>query len=153
MHFIKQKYEKQKGVKNRKSHRQFYKDVACALKAKLWWVRARKRKKWAFFEPFILSEGNFFNFWVLSQFIVSSLSFQNMHTLYISKTLLHTLFCFFLKSSKPFSVSWECEISNYQSNCQFWCSGYYYCTTPFNKAWTRILRMFKYCLPHVRNLW
>ena len=40
------------------------------LKVKLQWVGARKRKKRAFFVPFILSERNFFNICVLSQCIV-----------------------------------------------------------------------------------
>ena len=44
------------------------------LKVKLWWGRARKRKKRAFFVPFILPEGTFFNICVLSQFIAHSLS-------------------------------------------------------------------------------
>ena len=27
--------------------------------------------------------------------------------------------------------------------CAPWCSGYHYCTTSFNKAWTQVLRRFK----------
>ena len=50
------------------------------LKVKLWWVGARERKKRAFFVPFILSEGNFFNICVLSQCIVYWIHFQNIHT-------------------------------------------------------------------------
>ena len=61
------------------------------LKVKLWWVGARKRKKRAFFVPFILSEGNFFNICVLSQCIVYWIHFQNIHTFAYQKTLLHTL--------------------------------------------------------------
>ena len=30
-----------------------------------------------------------------------------------------------------------------------WCSGYHYCTTSFNKAWTQVLRRFKSCSPRV----
>ena len=30
-----------------------------------------------------------------------------------------------------------------------WCSGYDYCRTPFNKAWTQVLRRFKSCLQRV----
>ena len=30
-----------------------------------------------------------------------------------------------------------------------WCSGYHYCTTSFNKAWTQVLRRFKPCSRHV----
>ena len=33
-----------------------------------------------------------------------------------------------------------------------WCSGYYYCTTSFNKAWTQVLLRFKSCLRHVGDL-
>ena len=40
----------------------------CKLKVKLWWVGARERKRRAFFVPVILSEGNFFNNCVLSQY-------------------------------------------------------------------------------------
>ena len=61
------------------------------LKVKLWWVGARERKKRAFFVPFILSEGNFFNICVLSQCIVYWIHFQNIHTFTYQKTSLHTL--------------------------------------------------------------
>ena len=40
------------------------------LKVKLWWVGARTRKKRAFFVPFTLCEGIFFNICVLSQCVV-----------------------------------------------------------------------------------
>ena len=30
-----------------------------------------------------------------------------------------------------------------------WCSGYHYCTTSFNKAWTQVLRRFKSCTRRV----
>ena len=33
-----------------------------------------------------------------------------------------------------------------------WCSGYHYCTTSFNKVWTRILRRFKSCSGRVGDL-
>ena len=33
-----------------------------------------------------------------------------------------------------------------------WCSGYHYCTTSFNKAWTQVLHRFKSCLWRVRDL-
>ena len=69
------------------------------LKVKLSWVGARKRKQKAFFVPFILSEGNFFNICVLSECIVYWIHFRNIHTFTYQKTLLHTLFCLFLKSS------------------------------------------------------
>ena len=60
------------------------------LKVKLRWVRARERKKRAFFVPFILSEGNIFNICVLSQSIVYWIHFQNIHTFTYQKTLPHT---------------------------------------------------------------
>ena len=70
---------------------------------------SRKKKK-TFFVPFILSEVcielntciewcielNLRNYWI---------DFQNIHTFKYQKTLLHTLFCLLLKSSKAFSVS------------------------------------------------
>ena len=34
-----------------------------------------------------------------------------------------------------------------------WCSGYHYCTTSFNWAWTQVLRRFKPYLWHVRDPW
>ena len=34
-----------------------------------------------------------------------------------------------------------------------WCSGYRYCTTSFNKAWTQVLRRFKSCSRHVGDSW
>ena len=75
------------------------------LKVKLWWDGARERKKKAYFVPFILSEGNVFNICALPQCIVYWIHFQNIHTFTYQKTLLHTLFCMFLKSSKAFSIS------------------------------------------------
>ena len=32
-----------------------------------------------------------------------------------------------------------------------WCSGYHYCITWFNKAWTQVLHWFKSCLQHVED--
>ena len=61
------------------------------VKVKLWWLGARERKKGAFFVPFILSEGNFFNICVLSQCIVYWIHFQNIHNFRYQKTLLYTL--------------------------------------------------------------
>ena len=61
------------------------------LKVKQWRVGARGRKKRAFFVLFILSEGNFFEICALSQCIVYSIHFQNIHTFTYQKTLLHTL--------------------------------------------------------------
>ena len=53
--------------------------------------QGRKRKKRAFFVPFILSEGNFFDICVLSQCIVYRIHFQNIHTFRYQKSSLHTL--------------------------------------------------------------
>ena len=36
------------------------------------------------------------------------------------------------------AVVWRCGLA-------LWCSGYHYCTTSFNKAWTQVLRRFKPC--------
>ena len=33
-----------------------------------------------------------------------------------------------------------------------WCSGYHYCTTSFNKAWTQVLCWLKSCSQHVGDL-
>ena len=73
------------------------------LKVKLWWVGGRKRKKRAFFVPFILPDGNFFKNCVLSQCLVYWVHSQNILTFTNQKILLHC--CLFLKSSKAFSVS------------------------------------------------
>ena len=70
------------------------------LKVKLWW--ACERKKEGFFVPFILSEENFFNIFVLSRCIVYLISLQNINTFTYQKTLLHTFFCFSKKSPKAF---------------------------------------------------
>ena len=66
---------------------------------------SRKKKKEAFFVPFILSEGTFFHICVLYQCIVYWIHFQNIHTFTYQKTLLHTPFSLFLKLSKAFSVT------------------------------------------------
>ena len=116
MHFVEQKYKTLIKTKwNRKqkiSHTVLqrrplcfssYKN--CKLKVKLWWVGAYERKKRIFFVPLILSEENFLKIFVLSQCIVYWIHFQNIHTFTYQKTLLHTLFCLFLKLSKAFGVS------------------------------------------------
>ena len=86
-------------IKNRKS------------KEKLWWVGACERKKNAFSVRFILSKGNIFNICVLYQCILYWILFQNIHTFQYQKTLLHTPFPLFLKSSKFFSVSLSILVS------------------------------------------
>ena len=72
------------------------------IKVRLWWCGAYKRKKRAFFVRFILPEGSFFNICVLSQCIVHWLHLQNIHAFTYQKTLLHSLFYLFLKSSNAF---------------------------------------------------
>ena len=63
-----------------------------------------ERKKSVFFVLLILSEEIFLTF-ILSECMVYSIHFQNMHTFTYQKKLLHTIFCLFLKSSKAFSAS------------------------------------------------
>ena len=99
------------------------------LKVKLWWIGAREGRKRAFFVQCILSEEIFFNICVLSQCMVYWIHFQNISTFTYQKTLLHALFCLFLKSSKPFSASlmeffsWEFyetfETAVLESNCEW----------------------------------
>ena len=69
------------------------------IKSKTVMSWSSRKKKEGFFVPFILSEGYFFSICILSQCIVC------IHTFTYQKTLLHTLFCLFLKLSKTFSVS------------------------------------------------
>ena len=69
------------------------------LKVKLWWAGARERKKRAFFVPFILSERNFFKIYVLSQYIVYWIHFQDI-LLHIKKTLLQMLLLLVFKIVK-----------------------------------------------------
>ena len=73
----------------------------CKLKVKLRWVGARERKK----------EGIFCTVYFLRRIIFFISMYSVLNTLseytyfYKQKTLLHTLFCLFLKLSKAFSVS------------------------------------------------
>ena len=68
------------------------------LKIKLCWDGACKRNKRAFFVPFILFERNFFNICVLSQYIVSWMPFQNIHTLLKNiRNITSYTFCLFFK--------------------------------------------------------
>ena len=68
------------------------------LKVKLWWVRARERKKRAFFVPFILSKEIFCNIYVLSHCIVYWIHSKNTHTFTYQKTLFHTLLLLVFKT-------------------------------------------------------
>ena len=72
------------------------------LKVKLWWIGPREGEKREFFITFILFEGHFFNICVLSQCIVYWIHIQNIH---IKKYYFIHFCCWFLKSSKAFSVS------------------------------------------------
>ena len=65
------------------------------------------KKKEGFFWSVYFVWRNCFNICVLSQFIVYWIHFQSIHTFTYQKTLLLTLFCFFWKSSKAFSVSFK----------------------------------------------
>ena len=96
------------------------------LKVKLWWVGARERKKRAFFVPFILSEGNFFNICVLSQCIVYWIHFQNIHTFTYQKILLHTLLLLVSKIDKSlqyilshFHLRWSFSANPWNSTTFF----------------------------------
>ena len=70
----------------------------CKLKVKLWWIRALKRKKSSFFIRFILSEGKFFNIYVLSPCIVYWRKFQDIYTFTYKKKILHTLLLLVFKT-------------------------------------------------------
>ena len=72
------------------------------LKVKLWWAKARKRKKRKYFVPFIWMKETFFKHFISMH--VYWINFQNMHYFTYQKTLLHTLLCLFLKSSKVSSL-------------------------------------------------
>ena len=61
------------------------------LKVKLWWVRARERKRECIFCNVYFVQRNVFNIWVLSQFIAYQINFQNIFTFAYQKTLLLTL--------------------------------------------------------------
>ena len=66
--------------------------------------RSRKKKEGIFCTVYFVRR-KFFNICVLSHCIVYWIQFQNMHSFTYQETLIHTLFCLFLKSSKIFSVS------------------------------------------------
>ena len=75
------------------------------LKRKLWCVGDRERKKKGIFCTVYFVWRKFFNIGVLSHCIVYWMHFQNIHSFTYQETLIHALFCLFLKSSKIFSVS------------------------------------------------
>ena len=76
-------------------------------KIKLWWARARERKKEGIFCTFILPKRNFFNISVLSQRTVYWIHFQfRIYILsHIKKHYFIHFCCLFLKFSKVFSES------------------------------------------------
>ena len=82
---------------------QFIEELQIKSKTVMSW--SSRKKKRVFFAPFILPKGMFFNICILSQCIVYWIHSQNIHTFTHQKTLLHTVFCLFLKSLKFFSVS------------------------------------------------
>ena len=62
------------------------------LKVKLWWAGARKRKKKAFFVPFILFKGKHLCF-ISMHGVLNTFWEYALTRIYTLKTLLHTLFC------------------------------------------------------------
>ena len=87
------------------------------LKVKLWWVGARERKKRKLFGPLILSEGNFCNICVLSQYIVHWIHFQNIKTFTYWKPLLYPLLLLVFKIVKRLQCilnkGWYSRKNNY----------------------------------------
>ena len=80
----------------------------------------RKKKKEGIFCTVYFVWRKFFNICVLSECIVYwihiQIHFQNIHTFTYQKTLLHTLFCWLVQSSKAFSVSLILISFNFASN-------------------------------------
>ena len=70
----------------------------CTFKSKSVMSWSSRKKKEGIFCTVYFARRNFFNIRVLSQCIVYWIHFQNMHIFTYQKTLLHTLFCLFLKS-------------------------------------------------------
>ena len=87
--------------------------------SEMWCAGARKRKKRAFFVPFILLEGNSFKIFVLPQCILYWIHFQNMHTFTYQKTLLHTLFLLVSKIFESLNASiWRCPSTEHASESE-----------------------------------
>ena len=66
-----------------------------------------------------------------------------MPTLHFFRSLVtstHATLCLVLAKLLPSTTVVPC------------CSGYHYCITSFNQAWTQVLLRFKSCSRHVRNL-
>ena len=81
----------------------------CKLKIKLMSWSSQKKKRINFTKiKFILSIGHIFNIWVLFQFIVYLINFQNIYIYILQHMKEHYSIhfcCLFLKSLKAFSVS------------------------------------------------
>ena len=79
------------------------------LKVKLWSVGACERKKSAFFVTFYL-KGNFFNTFVMSQYILYWITFRTYILLHIKKHYFIHFCRLSLKSSKAFSEPLSCAL-------------------------------------------
>ena len=116
MHFVEQKYKLIKTKRDWKwkiPHTVLERRTLCFMsyknrkpKAKLWWAGSRERIKRAYFVPFILSEGNFFNICVLSQCI----EYTQYIYIYIHSINLHSVYW----SSNSFT--------KYLAKWKVWCS-------------------------------
>ena len=75
------------------------------IKSKTRMSWSQRKKKRAFFVPFVLCEGHFFNIYFIT--IYSVLNTLSEYTyFYISENITsYTFFCLFLKSSKAFTLS------------------------------------------------
>ena len=71
------------------------------LKVKLWWVEARERKKVCLFCTVYFVQKKCFKHLCFISFVF----YFRIYTFTYQKTLPHTIFCLFLKSSKPLHVS------------------------------------------------
>ena len=63
-----------------------------------------RKKKEVIFSTIYFVRKKFLNICVLFHCIECWIHFQNIHTFTYQKSLLHTIFCLFLKSSKAFSL-------------------------------------------------
>ena len=111
---------------------------------------------------------HFINCWSKKFFSTSFLSvFCNLLSLLLEKNMLHVLFAvhypqvikqkvyLFLESlvkSSNLNIGFTFLLTLLIDILVSWCSGYHYCTTSFNKAWTHALRRFKSCSRRVGDL-
>ena len=82
---------------------QLIKESQIKSKTVMSWISLKKKED--IFCTVYFVWGNFFNICVLLQCIVYWINFQKIQTSTYEKTLLHTLFSFFLKCSKAFGAS------------------------------------------------